>query len=210
MKRILIADDHAIVRKGLRETLEEELGEVEFGEAENGQQVLEQAWKRDWDLVLLDLSMGNRGGLEVLEEVRKARPKLPVLVLSMYPAKEFGVRALKAGASGYLSKQSAPEELIAAVNVALAGKRYISAEVADRMAADLQRGSEAPPHERLSAREFHVLREIARGHSLKEIAANLSISAKTVGTYHTRLLTKMGLKNDIELTRYALLNQLVD
>jgi two-component system invasion response regulator UvrY len=210
MKRILVADDHAIVRKGLRETLEEELGPLEFGEAENNQQALEKVWKEKWDLVMLDINMEQRSGLEVLADIRKARPKLPVLILSMYPVEEFGVRALKLGAAGYLSKQSASEELVAAVRSVLAGGRYISAALADRLAADVQRGTESPLHETLSTREYQVMLMIAKGRSLKEIAAELSISAKTVGTYHTRILAKMGLANDIQITRYALLNKLVD
>jgi len=210
MKRILVADDHAIVRKGLKETLEEELGDLQFGEAGNSQQALDQVWKEDWDLVMLDINMDQRSGLEVLEEIRKARPKLPVLILSMYPVEEFGVRALKLGASGYINKQSAPEELVEAVRSVLAGRRYISAALADRLAADAQRGAETPSHHTLSTREYQVMLMIARGMTLKEIAADLSISAKTVGTYHLRILAKMGLSNDIQITRYALLNKLVD
>ncbi len=210
MKRILVADDHAIVRKGLKETLEEELGALRFGEAENNQQVLDKVWKENWDLVMLDINMEQRSGLEVLEEIRKARPKLPVLILSMYPVEEFGVRALKLGAAGYINKQSAPEELVTAVRSVLAGGRYISAALADRLAADVQRGTAGPLHETLSTREYQVMLMIASSKSLKEIAAELSISAKTVGTYHTRILAKMGLSNDIQITRYALLNKLVD
>jgi DNA-binding NarL/FixJ family response regulator len=210
MKRILVADDHAIVRKGLKETLEEELGNLQFGEAGNSQQALDQVWKENWDLVMLDINMEQRNGLEVLGEIRKARPKLPVLILSMYPVEEFGVRALKLGAAGYLNKQSAPEELVEAVRSVLAGRRYISAALADRLAADAQRGAETPSHHTLSTREYQVMLMIARGMTLKEIAADLSISAKTVGTYHLRVLAKMGLGNDIQITRYALLNKLVD
>ncbi len=210
MKRILVADDHAIVRKGLKETLAEELGPLRFGEAGNNQQVLDMVWKEEWDLVMLDINMEQRSGLEVLQEIRKARPKLPVLILSMYPVEEFGVRALKLGAAGYISKQSAPEELVAAVRSVLGGGRYISAALADRLAADAQRGSEKPLHQTLSTREYQVMLMIARGKSLKEIAAELSLSAKTVGTYHTRILEKMALNNDIQITRYALLNKLVD
>ena len=210
MKRILVADDHAIVRKGLKETLEEELGQVTFGEANNSQEVLEQVFQKKWDLVMLDINMEGRSGLEVLGEIRKLRPKLPVLILSMYPVGEFGVRALKQGAAGYVNKQSAPEELVTAVKAVLSGNRYISPVLADRLAADLVRESEKLPHECLSTREYQVLLMVAAGKSLKEIAADLSISAKTVGTYHTRLLDKMGLKSDVELTRYALLNKLVE
>jgi DNA-binding NarL/FixJ family response regulator len=210
MKRILVADDHAIVRKGLKETLEEELGDLEFGEAGNNQQVLDKVGREKWDLVMLDINMEQRSGLEVLEAIRKARPKLPVLILSMYPVEEFGVRALKLGAAGYLNKQSAPEELAAAVRSVLAGRRYISAALADRLAADVQRGAGSPLHETLSTREYQVMLLIAKGRSLKEIASELSISVKTVGTYHTRILAKMGLRNDIQITRYALLNKLAD
>lgn len=210
MKRILIADDHAIVRKGLKETLEEELGKLHFGEAATNQEVLDHVWKGQWDLVMLDINMEQRSGLEVLEEIRKARPKLPVLILSMYPVAEFGVRALKLGAAGYINKQSASEELVTAVRSVLAGGRYISAALADRLAADVQRGGEIPLHETLSTREYQIMLMIAKGKSLKEIAGELSISAKTVATYHTRTLTKMGLTNDIQITRYALLNKLVD
>jgi two-component system invasion response regulator UvrY len=209
-KRILIADDHDIVRKGLRETLDEELGRMNFGEAENGRQTLEEVFKGDWDLVLLDINMEERNGLDVLQEIHRARPTLPVLILSMYPEEEFAVRALKQGAAGYISKRRASEELVGAVKKVLAGGRYISTAVAERLAADLQRESEKPLHESLSNREFQLLRLIATGKSLKEIAGELSISVKTVGTYHTRLLEKMGMSSDIELTRYALTNKLVD
>ena len=209
-QRILIADDHGIVRKGLKNTLEEELGRMTFGEAENGRQALEQVYKQEWDLVLLDINMEGRSGLEVLQEIHKARPELPVLILSMYSEEEFAVRALKQGAAGYISKRRASEELVGAVKKVLAGGRYISAAVAERLAADLQLESEKRLHESLSNREFQLLRLIATGKSLKEIAAELFISVKTVGTYHTRLLEKMGMGSDIELTRYALANKLVE
>jgi DNA-binding NarL/FixJ family response regulator len=209
-QRILIGDDHSIVRNGLRETLEEELGAMTFGEAENGRQVLEQVCKQEWDLVLLDINMEGRDGFEVLLDIHKTRPALPVLILSMYPEEEFAVRALKQGAAGYISKRRASEELVGAVKKVLAGGRYISAAVAERLAADLQRESEKPLHESLSNREFQLLRLIATDKSLKEIAVELSISVKTAATYHTQLLEKMGMGSDIELTRYALANKLVD
>jgi two-component system, NarL family, invasion response regulator UvrY len=210
MKKILIDDDHAMVRKGLKETLEEELGQLTFGEAGNGREVMEQVWRQKWDLVLLDIGMEGRSGLEVLEEIRKSRPKLPVIIISMYPEGEFGARALKQGAAGYLNKQSAPEELVNAVTKVLAGGRYISPALAESLAVHLQGESEKAPHESLSNRELQVLRFVASGKSLKEIADELSISVKTVGTYHTRLLVKMSMRSDVELTRYALLNKLVD
>jgi two-component system, NarL family, invasion response regulator UvrY len=210
MKRILIADDHAIVRKGLRETIEEELGQVVLGEAQNGQEVLDLVRKQKWDLVLLDIGMEGRSGLEVMEEIRHVQPKLPILVLSMYPEGEFGVRALRQGAAGYLNKQTAPEELVGAIIKVLAGGRYISAALAEKLAADMQRETQKLPHELLSNRELEVMRLVATGKSLKEIAADLSLSVKTVGTYHTRLLEKMNLHSDVDLTRYALLNKLVN
>ena len=210
MKRILIADDHAIVRKGLKETLEEEIGGLAFGEASNGQEVLQQIWNKDWDLVLLDIGMEGRDGLEVLEEIRKSRPRLPVVIITMYPEAEFGARALKQGAAGYLNKQSAPDELVNAVNKVLSGGRYITPALAEALAAHLQGEAEKRPHESLSNRELQVMRLVASGKSLKEIADELSISVKTVATYHTRLLGKMHMKNDVELTRYALLNKLFE
>ncbi|MGZ5545458.1 MAG: response regulator, partial [Limisphaerales bacterium] len=173
-------------------------------------QVMELVWKQKWDLVLLDINMEGRSGLEALAEIRKARPKLPVLILSMYPEQDFAVRALKAGAAGYISKRLASDELVAAVKKVLEGGRYISPAVADQLAADLNRESQGAPHELLSNREFQIMRMIAAGKTLKEIAAELSISVKTVGTYHGRLLAKMGMCSDIELTRYALANKLVD
>jgi len=209
MKRILLVDDHAMLRKGLKETLEEELARFTFGEADHAQQALELVWQKEWDLVVLDINMGERNGLDLLTEIQKARPKLPVLILSMYPVAEFAVRALKQGAAGYLNKQSAPEELVNAVQTLLAGRRYISAELADRLADDLVQDSNKLPHEELSTREYQVMLLLASGKIQKEIAAELSLSAKTVSTYHTRILKKLGLKNDIEVSRYALQNKLV-
>ncbi len=210
MTNIIIADDHAIVRKGLKEALQEELREVTFGEAQNGQEVLKLVWKQNWDLVLLDITMEGRSGLEVLEELRKIRPKLPVLILSMYPESDFAVRTLKLGASGYVCKQSAAEELVTAVKKILAGGRYVSPAMAEQLAAELQRApGQELPHETLSTRELEVLRLIAVGKSLKEIADELCLSVKTVGTYHIRVLQKMRMKSDVELTRYALFHKLV-
>ena len=210
MKRILLADDHVLVRKGLKETLESEFGRIKFGDAENAAQALELATSEEWDLVMLDINMGEgRSGLEIMEDIRTIQPDVPVLVLSMYPVSDFAVRALKLGAAGYISKQSAYEELVTAVKTVLEGNRYISAALAERLADDLQSKTEKP-HETLSTREYQVMRMIATGKNLKEIAAELSISAKTVGTYHLRIFQKMGLKNDIELTRYVLFNKLLD
>lgn len=210
MKKVLIADDHAIVRKGLIETLQEEIGGLTFGQASNGREVLEQVSRQHWDLVLLDIGMEGRSGLEVLEEIKKIRPRQQVVIISMYPEADFGARALKQGAAGYLNKQSAPDELVDAVTKVLAGRRYISPALAESLAAHIQGESAKAPHEVLSNRELQVMRLVASGKSLKEIAGELSLSVKTVGTYHTRLLSKMDMRSDVELTRYALLNKLVD
>ncbi|MDB6111336.1 MAG: LuxR family transcriptional regulator [Pedosphaera sp.] len=209
MIRILIADDHAILRKGLIDTLKEDLGEVQFGEAENARQAIEQIHKGKWDLALVDIDMAGQSGLEALKEIRKSNPKLPVLIISMYPEAEFAVRAMKDGASGYVTKQSAPEELIVAVKKVLGGGRYVSPALAERLVNQLQRPAEQLPHERLSDRELQVLRMIATGRTQKEIAFELSLSIKTVSTYHARICEKMGMHSDVELARYALRNKVV-
>jgi len=210
MYQVLITDDHAIVRKGLKETLQEELGQVAFGEAASGTEALQQVRTRKWDLVLLDIGLEDRSGLEVLKEIRELCPKLPVLILSMYPESQFAVSALKYGAAGYINKQSAPDELTSAVRKVLAGGRYISPAVAEWLATALQKTEVEFPHQALSARELEIMRLLAAGKSLKEIATALSISVKMVGTYHGRLLEKMGMRSDAEITRYALLHKLVD
>jgi len=171
--------------------------------------VLNRVWKEKWDVVILDITMPGRGGLEILKEVKKARPRIPVLVLSMHPEDQFAVRVLKAGASGYMTKETAPEELVGAIRKILAGGRHISSSLAEIMAAYLTVKTEKPPHELLSNREFQVLRQIASGRTVSEIARELSLSVRTVSTYRTRILEKMGLKTNAELTHYAFQNQLV-
>ena len=207
--RILIADDHAVVRHGLKQILVDEYKRAEFGEARTGQEALGRIWKEKWDIVILDVTMPGRGGLEVLKEIKAARPKLPVLVLSMHPEDQFAVRVLKAGASGYMTKESAPEELVGAVKKILAGGRHISASLAEIMAAHLTLNTNRPPHELLSNREFQVMRQIASGKTVSEIARELSLSVRTVSTYRTRILEKTGMKSNAELTHYAFQNQLV-
>lgn len=207
--KILIADDHAIVRRGLREILADELGRVTFGEACTGAEVLARVWKEKWDVVLLDITMPGRSGLEVLPELKAARPRLAVLMLSAFPQAEFAVRALKAGASGYLVKESAPEELVAAVRKILAGGRYITAELGEQLAAELAAGPERPAHETLSDREYQIMKLLATARTVKEIAAELSLSVKTVSTYRARVLKKLGLASNVELARYALRHGLV-
>jgi two-component system, NarL family, invasion response regulator UvrY len=193
----------------LKQILADDFPKAEYGEARNGQDALNRVWKERWDVVILDITMPGRGGLEILKEIKKARPKLPVLVLSMHPEDQFAVRVLKAGASGYMTKESAPEELVGAIRKVLAGGRHISPSLAEIMAAYLTVKTEKPPHELLSNREFQVLRQIASGRTVSEIARELSLSVRTVSTYRTRILEKMGMKTNSELTHYAFQNQLV-
>lgn len=208
--RILIADDHAIVRRGLKQILDEEPGMATVGEAENGQEVLEQTRKSTWDLVILDINMPGRSGLDVLGELRHDYPNLPILILSMYPEDQYATRVLKAGASGYLNKQSAPEELLKAIKKIRGGGKYISETLAEKLATGLGAADTRPVHEMLSDREYQVLLLIATGKTISEIAASLSISIKTVSTYRTRVLTKLNLKNNAEMTYFAVHNGLVE
>lgn len=207
--KILITDDHAVVRQGLKQILLEEFTRAEFGEATNAQEAIERVWKENWDVVVLDITMPGRSGLEVLKEIKKSRPKLPVLVLSMHPEDQFAVRILKIGASGYMTKESAPNELVGAVKKVIAGGRYVSPSLAEKMASYLAIDVQTPPHERLSDREFLVLRLIASGKTPTAIAKELALSVKTISTYRMRILEKMNMANNAELTHYAIQNQLV-
>jgi two-component system invasion response regulator UvrY len=208
--RVLIADDHAVFRRGLRETLAEFFFKVTFGEAKTAQETVELVRRHDWDVVILDISMPGKSGLDVLDELRRLRPRLPILLLSMHPEEQFARRALKTGAAGYLTKESVPEELKEAVRKVVAGGRYVSATLAEKLAVDLRAGADTPLYELLSDREFQVLRMIASGKSVKDIAEELSLSVKTVSTYRARILEKSGMKTNAELIRYALQSQLVD
>jgi two-component system, NarL family, invasion response regulator UvrY len=208
--RILIADDHAVVRRGLKQILAEAFGRSVFGEATNSQEALERVWKEPWDIVILDLTMPGRSGLDVLKEIKRERPKLPVIILSMHPEDQFAVRLLKAGASGYMTKESAPEELVGAVKKAVAGGRYVSPALAEKLASLIVHDSQAAPHESLSDREFLILRMIASGKPVSAIARDLSLSVKTVSTYRARLLEKMSMSNNSELVHYAFQNELVE
>jgi two-component system invasion response regulator UvrY len=207
--KILITDDHAVVRQGLKQILLEEFKRAEFGEATNAQEAIERVWKENWDVVVLDITMPGRSGLEVLKEIKKSRPKLPVLVLSMHPEDQFAVRILKIGAAGYMTKESAPNELVGAVRKVMAGGRYVSPSLAEKMASYLAVDVHTPPHERLSDREFLVLRLIASGKTPTAIARELALSVKTISTYRMRILEKMSMANNAELTHYAIQNQLV-
>ena len=208
--RILIADDHAVVRHGLKQILADEFKRAVFGEARNAQEALNRVWKGAWDVMILDITMPGRSGLEILGEIRRSAPGLPVLILSMHPENQFAVRVLKSGAAGYLTKDSAPEELVGAVRKILGGGRYVSAALAEKLASYVAGNSHKPPQESLSDREFQVLRLIASGKIVSEIAAELSLSVKTISTYRSRILEKMGLRNNAELMRYAIQHQLVE
>ncbi len=207
--KILIADDHAVVRQGLKQILAEAFKRASFGEAADAQQALDRVWKEHWDIVILDLTMPGRSGLEVLKEIKQTHPALPVLMLSMHSEDQFAVRLLKAGAAGYMTKESAPEALVGAVRKAIAGGRYVSPALAEKLASFLVHDPQVPPHENLSDREFLILRLIASGKSVSIIARELSLSVKTVSTYRMRVLEKMGLSNNAQLVHYAFQNHLV-
>jgi two-component system invasion response regulator UvrY len=208
--RVLIADDHAVFRRGLKETISEAFPKVTFGEAKTAQETVSLVRRQDWEIVILDISMPGLSGLDILDDVRRLRPKLPVLFLSMHPEEQYARRALKSGAAGYLTKDSIPEELKEAVRRILTGGRYVSATLAEKLAFDLGRGADTPVHELLSSREFQVLRMIASGKTVKQIADEISLSVKTVSTYRARILEKTGMKTTAELIRYAFQAQLVD
>jgi two-component system invasion response regulator UvrY len=210
MIRVLIADDHAVVRQGLKQILGDMPELVVAGEATNGQDALDKVRAETWDVVILDISMPDRSGLDILKQLRSERPKLPVLVLSMYSEDQYAMRALKAGASGYLTKDSAPDELVKAIRKVVSGGRYVSLFLAERLAFEIGADSSKLPHETLSDREFQVLRRIAAGKSVTEIAAELYLSVKTVSTYRTRMLAKMNLGTNAELMHYAIQNHLID
>ena len=200
--RVLLVDDHAVVRSGMRTILEDHVSGVAIEEAANGDDALAMLDK-PFDVVVLDISMPGRSGMDLLGEIKHRYPKLPVLIMSLHAEELFAVRALRAGAAGYLMKSAAPEELAAAVTKVVRGGRYVTESVAERLAADID-NTHSAPHERLSDREFDVMRGIASGSSVSEIALQLHLSVKTVSTYRTRLLEKMGMSSNAELTRYAI------
>jgi DNA-binding NarL/FixJ family response regulator len=208
--RVLIADDHAVVRQGLKQILSETPDMTIVGEAATGDEALQKARSEACDVLVLDIAMPGRNGLDIVKDVRAARPKLPMLVLSMHPEDQFAVRVLKAGASGYLNKESAPEELVTAIRKVVRGGKYVSPTLAERLAYEIDTASGKLPHETLSDREFQVMCLMASGKTVTEIAGDLSLSVKTVSTYRTRILEKMNLKTNAEVIRYALQNQLVE
>ena len=209
MIRVLIADDHAVVRRGLSEILTRGLEDTVCDEAENAEQAMAKVRSQDLDLVILDLAMPGRSGLDILRDIRAERPNLPVLIFSMHPEDQYGRRMLKAGARGYMNKESAPEELIKAIKRILAGGRYVSPALAEKLARDLSDVEERPVHEALSDREFEVLVMIASGKTITQIAEELHLSVTTVSTYRARILEKMEMTTSAELMRYAFGNHLV-
>lgn len=210
MIKVLVADDHAIFRRGLKDTLTDAFKKITFAEASSAREALDQVRDHPWDIVILDISMPGRSGLDIFEELKRIRPKQPVLFLSMHPEEQFARRALKAGAAGYLTKESVPEEMTKAVRKVLNGGRYVSATLAEKLASDLHVNAEKPIHELLSHREFQILRMIAAGKTAKEVADELALSVKTVSTYRARILEKSGMKNNAQLIRYAVENRLVE
>jgi DNA-binding NarL/FixJ family response regulator len=209
MIRVLIVDDHAILRRGIRALLSDAFAKAEFGEASNADQALEQLGKKAWHVALIDITLPGKGGLDLLKEFKAARPTLPVLVLSVHSENQFAVRVLRAGAAGYMTKESAPEELVKAVHKILAGGRYVSATLAEKLASSVKQDLTRPPHETLSDREYEIMRRIGSGMTATEIAGELSLSVKTISTYRARILEKLGLRNSAEITQYAIRNDLV-
>ena len=198
------------MRQGLKLILADRFKRAVFGEARNTQEALARVGKEKWDVAVLDVTMPGRSGLEALKEMKRLRPQMPVLILSMHPEDQFAVRMLKAGAAGYLTKESAGNELVGAIEKVVGGGRYISSSLAERMASYLDLDVQKAPHERLSDREFLVLRMIASGKTVSQIARELYLSVKTISTYRARVLEKMDMQNNAELTHYALQNGLVD
>ena len=209
MLRILIADDHPVVRRGLRQIVADSRDMAVVDEATNGWEVLSKVRVSDYDVVLLDIAMPGMDGLDVLTQLKHERPNLPVLMLSMYPEEQFAKRAIRAGASGYVTKESAPEELVGAIRKVSTGGKYVSSALAEKLALDLQRDGKQPPHEALSDREYQVMCLIASGKTVTGIAHELSLSVKTISTHRHRILEKMNLKNNAELTHYAVKNSLI-
>ncbi len=209
MIRILVADDHPLLRSGLKQVLSLEPDLEVIGEAENSDQVLRLVKDENFDVLVLDLSMPGRGGLDVLRDIRRENPSLPILILSMHSEDQFAVRAIKAGANGYVSKDTAGTEVVKAIRKVITGKKYVSPSLAEMLANALDHDAERPPHEMLSDREFQVMCKIASGMTVSQIAAEVALSVKTVSTYRARVLEKMNMHNNAELTRYAIQNGLV-
>ncbi len=210
MIKILIADDHAIVREGLKQIVADTSDMIVTAEASDGHEVLALLSKNNYDVVVLDMAMPGLTGLDILKQIKRETPKLPVLILSVHPEEQYAVRSLKAGASGYLTKESAPDELITAIRKISMGGKYIPSSLAEKLAFELEVDAEKPPHKTLSDREFQVMCMIAKGRTIKNIAEELFLSPKTVSTYRSRILEKMKMKSNEELTHYVINNHLID
>jgi two-component system, NarL family, invasion response regulator UvrY len=209
MIRILIADDHTVVRRGLKQILLEEFPSAYIEEVADAEDMIKKIMSNGWDVVVSDLSMPGRSGLDALLQIKHSYPNLPVLILSIHPEEHYALRVLKAGASGYLSKDSAPDELVKAVKKVLLGKKYISPAVAENLAATLSNDLDKAAHEQLSDREFDVMKLLAGGKSVSEIAEMLSLSVTTISTYRARVMSKMNLKTNPDLTKYAIEYKLI-
>lgn len=209
MLRILIADDHTVVRKGLRQILLDEFPTAEIEEVADAEELINKVMTAKWDVVVSDLSMPGRSGLDALQQIKLSHPNLPVLILSIHPEEQYALRALKSGASGYLSKDTAPDELVKAVQKVLLGKKYISQAIAEKLADTFSSDAMMQPHESLSDREFDVMKFLANGKSVSEIAEMLSLSVTTVSTYRARVMVKMDMKSNSDLTKYAIENKLL-
>lgn len=208
--RILIADDHPLVRQGLKQVLEAHAELDVVAEAKDGNDAVQQAGSVEWDVAVIDFNMPGKAGVELVKELRRRYPARPVLVLSMYPEDRYALRLLKAGAAGYLNKESAPEELVGALHKVAAGGRYVSAALGEKLALALSGSGEQPAYEKLSDREYQIMWLLASGKTVGEIAKQLFLSANTVSTYRARILKKISVKNNAELMRYAIRHQLVD
>ena len=208
--KILIADDHAIVREGLKQIVAEEKDILVAGEAENSAKLMELLEKENWNLVVLDINMPGKSGLEALKDVKHLYPDLPVLILSMFSEDQYGLRAIKAGASGYLKKVSAPTELVSAIRKIVSGGKYINQSLAEKLAEKFESTKKELMHEKLSDREYQIMCNIALGKTAEEIAQELSLSINTVYSYRNRILEKMSMRSNVELTQYVLQNKLVE
>ena len=208
--KIIIADDHAIVREGLKQIVAEEKDMLVFGEAKNASDLMELLNKEQWSIVVLDINMPGKSGLEALKDIKQIYPNLPVLILSMFSEDQYGLRAIKAGASGYLKKVSAPTELVVAIRKIVSGRKYINPSLAEKLAENLGNDKNNYLHEKLSDREYQIMCNIALGKSAEEIAVELALSINTVYTYRNRILEKMSMKSNVELTQYAVQNKLIE
>jgi len=208
MIRILIADDHAVVRRGLKQLLLEKYPTASIGETGDAENLIAQVMNQEWDVVICDMNMPGRSGLDALQQVKELSPKLPVLIMSVYPEDQYALRVLKAGASGYLPKETIHDDLIKAIEMVMIGRKFITPNIAEKLADALDTGSTRPPHEELSNREFDVFKLLTSGRSVSEIAAQLSLSSTTVSTYRSRIMAKMNMRSIAELTRYAMEHKL--